>query len=171
MASVEYDEDDETSLEDVEETISVCSSVTSEETLDWAVPSRRSRLSHHRGLTRSDGSEALSGQGPSSPRTITARHALLMSPRSRELKRRLPVNSAATPPRLPSVTLVSEVSADELADQAPSCPRREKSRDGDPLPAMDFKKLTTASGSPRLFSSSRERRETFADRSVFISRG
>ena len=163
MPSTQHYEDDEITLEDDEETISVCSSVVSEETLDF-VPSRPVRRSLRSGLMRSDGREAVSGQRPSGLPPTEPGHALLMSPRARELKRRRP------PQKLPSVTLVSENSLDEMADHAPSCPRRELSRDGDSWPAMDPPKAMSTSGSPRILSSSRERRKTLGHRSDHLCR-
>eukprot|EP00977_Amphora_coffeiformis_P025444 scaffold19879_cov174-Amphora_coffeaeformis.AAC.1 len=144
MPSSKYEEsDDEFTLEDDEETISVCSSVISEETLD-IVPPRIARRSHRRGLTRSDGREAVLGLRPSSFRNAEPGQTLLASPRARELKRRRPVNNSSTQSSLPTVTLVSEDSLNEMADQAPSCPRREKSRDGESWPTLEPTQSTSA---------------------------
>ena len=145
--------------DDDEETISICSSVVSEETLEF-VPSRqlvRKPVRRCGGLTRSDGRESVLAPSSPSRQSVSADMAtlssgmLLSSPRARELRRRRPVNNSSSSSYKPSfrAPLVSgdddddsssSSSDDELVivapDQAPACPRRANSSDRDSWPNL-----------------------------------
>lgn len=131
--------------------------------------SLHARLHRSSGLMRTDGREACLAK--SCPRLGQLNQ--LQPPRrlpARELKRRRPVNNNKNEGSIASLPqqqqpVVSEDSSTALTtDQAPACPRRERSMDQDEWTALDLARRKGAAsagagGSPRLMTNQPGRRE------------